>query len=40
MKMQLGQQPTHIIKGSFNNHFSNKSEETSSYHIWTGRVLP
>ena len=40
MKMQLGQQPTHIIKGTFNNHFSNKSEETSSYHIWTGRVLP
>jgi len=41
MKMQLGQQPTHAIIGTFSNHFTNKdSTEQSIYHIWTGRILP
>lgn len=41
MKLQLGQQPTHAIHGNFRNHFNNKDgNETSIYHIWTGRILP
>jgi hypothetical protein len=41
MKIQLGQQPTHIINGAFNNHFYNKpTKEITSYHIWTGRIIP
>lgn len=39
IKMQLGQQPTHIITGIFNNHFSNKPTDLTSYHMWTGRIL-
>lgn len=42
MRYQLGQRPTHIITGRFNNHFINGERDKSptQYHIWNGRILP
>lgn len=42
MRYQLGQNPTHIINGSFNSHFglSHLKNKTNQFHIWTGRLLP
>ena len=39
-KFQLGQKPTHIIRGNFLNHFGNGRRAThNEFHIYTGRIL-
>lgn len=41
MRYQLGQKPTHIIKGKFYNHFNpDRTPDYKEYHFYTGRVLP
>lgn len=41
MRYQLGQRPTHIIRGNFDSHFGDgRDKEEKEFHIYTGRVLP
>ena len=41
MRYQLGQKPTHIIRGKFYNHFNpDRTPDYKEYHFYTGRVLP
>lgn len=40
MRYQLGQNPTHIIQGTFDNHFGHGKDKETQYHIYTGRILP
>ena len=44
LRYQFGQRPTHIIQGSFANHFFGPQhrviEHNYQYHIYTGRILP
>ena len=39
-RFQMGQRPTHIIRGNFLNHFGNGRRAThNEFHIYTGRIL-
>ncbi len=40
IRMQIGQTPTHIIHGSFYDHFDRHQYSDQHFHIWNARILP
>ena len=42
LRLHVDDKPSHIITGSFNNHFSDKRNEyvEDTYHVWNARLLP
>ena len=40
MRYQLGQRPTHIIRGKFDSHFGHGDAGDTEFHIYSGRILP
>lgn len=40
MRYQLGQRPTHIIRGKFDSHFGFGNTGDTEFHIYNGRILP